>query len=361
MFSLEDWGWDPFFSQQSASETGAGYEPGRVTGENKGLYRLICSTGEYWGEPSGRLWHQSAGGSNRPTVGDWILVKARAGEDRVVIHRILERKNELIRLVGEAERRRDHSGDEQVLASNLDYALIVSSLNRDLNLRRLERYLALAYGCRVRPVILLTKADLCPDPGSAVARVTAATPGVEVLALSVLGNQGLSGLQPYLGPGRTSVLLGSSGVGKSTLLNHLLGVEVMATGEVRADDQRGRHTTTSRQLFHLPQGGMIIDTPGLRAIGLTGGEEDLAGVFSDIDRLSEYCRYQDCRHQGEPDCAVREALEAGTLDEGRYQGYLKLQKELAFQNRAGSGAGRRKEKQRQKEFSRMVRSHYKHR
>ena len=359
MYILEEWGWEPFFSQQLASEVESEYEPARITGEYKGLYRISGPRGERWGEPSGRLWHQSAGGLGRPVVGDWTLVKAGNGEDRVMIHRVLERKNVLIR--GIAERRGESSGEEQALASNLDQAFVVTSLNRDLNPRRLERYLTLLYGCRIRPVIILTKADLCSDPGEAVVRVNAVAPGVEVLVVSVLSNQGLDGLRAYLVPGMTSVLLGSSGVGKSTLLNHLLGREALAVGGIREDDQRGRHTTTSRQMFSLPGGGMVIDTPGLRAIGLTGGGDDLSGAFSDIDRLSEGCRYPDCRHQGEPGCAVRAALEEGTLDEARFQGYLKLQKELSFQQRSESGEARRKEKKRMKELSKRIRNHNKQR
>ena len=359
MYNLEEWGWEAFFAQQSLTEEAGDGQPGRIIGEYKGLFRLTCAEGECWGEPSGRLWYQSAEGSNRPVVGDWVMVKLRPGEDRVVIKRILERKNVLKRRVGSSDRRPGWSGGEQILAANLDQAFIMSSLNRDLNLRRLERYLTLVYGCLIRPVIILSKADLCPDPGEALARVSTAAPGVEVLVLSAKAHSGLDGLDPYLGPGRASVLLGSSGVGKSTLLNHLLGREILTTGDIRADDDRGRHTTTSRQLFRLPQGGLIIDTPGLRAIGLSGGDEGLAGAFEDIDRLSQHCRYQDCRHLAEPGCAVLAALADGSLNEGRYQSYLKLQKELAYQDRTENGPARRRQKQHEKELSRMIKKHYK--
>jgi ribosome biogenesis GTPase len=219
------------------------------------------------------------------------------------------------------------------LVANIDAVFIVSSLNRDFNLRRMERYLVLTWESGVNPVIVLNKADLCEDVYSKITEISSIAPGVPVHAISCETGQGLDQLTPYLGTGKTVALLGSSGVGKSTLLNCLLGESIKRTGAVRSQDSRGRHTTTHRQMHLLPRGGLVIDTPGLRELRLWGSDEGISSTCEDIEEYSVRCRFNDCRHQGEPGCAVMEALESGVLDWARYQSYLKLQKEMAYISR----------------------------
>jgi ribosome biogenesis GTPase len=225
--------------------------------------------------------------------------------------------------------------EEQVLAANVDTAFIVTSLNLELNPRRLRRYVTLARSGGVTPVILLTKADLCADPETAVTEVAAATTGVAVHAMSAWLGQGFEALSPYLAPGKTCVLLGSSGTGKSTIVNHLLGREALRVLPVREGDERGRHTTTHRELLRVPGGALLIDTPGLREIQLWNGDEDgaLQQAFGDIASLATACRFKDCRHQTEPGCAVKAAVAEGSLEPGRLASHAKLQRELAFLER----------------------------
>jgi ribosome biogenesis GTPase len=219
------------------------------------------------------------------------------------------------------------------VAANVDTALLVASLNADLNLRRLERYLAVTYESGARPVIVLTKADLTEDVDALVAEVEGVAFGVPVLAMSARTGQGLDALAAHLPPGETAVLLGSSGAGKSTLLNALAGAELMATGAIREDDARGRHTTTHRELVRLPSGALILDTPGMRELGLWDAGAGVSSTFEDIEELAADCRFADCRHDGEPGCAVRAAIAAGDLAEERLRAYEKLQAELAYEHR----------------------------
>jgi ribosome biogenesis GTPase len=241
--------------------------------------------------------------------------------------------------------------EEQVLAANVDTAFIVTSLNLELSPRRLRRYVTMARSGRVTPVILLTKADLCADPETAVTEVAAATPGVAVHAMSAWLGQGLEALAPYLAPGKTCVLLGSSGTGKSTIVNHLLGEEALRVSPVRESDDRGRHTTTHRELLRLPGGALLIDTPGLREIQLWTDDEDggLEQAFGDIASLATACRFKDCQHRTEPGCAVKAAVAQGTLEPGRLASHAKLQRELAFLER-------RQDKRAQSEHKKKYRS-----
>jgi ribosome biogenesis GTPase len=245
-----------------------------------------------------------------------------------------------------------------VLAANVDTAFIVTSLNLDLNPRRLERYVTLARNGGVTPVILLTKADLCVDPETAVTEVAAATPGVAVHAISAWLGQGLEALTPYLNPGKTCVLLGSSGAGKSTIVNYLLGAEVLRVAPVREGDGRGRHTTTHRELLRLPGGALLIDTPGLREIQLWNGDEEgrLEQAFGDIASLATSCRFKDCRHQTEPGCAVKAAVAEGALEPGRLASLAKLQRELEFLERKQDKRARAEHKKKYQEVNLAKRS-----
>jgi ribosome biogenesis GTPase len=299
--------------------------PARVVVGQRELCTVLCSHGELLAEVSGRYRREANDQSDYPVVGDWVAVSPRPSDGRATIHALLPRSGAFVRRAAGQEK-----AQEQVVAANVDTALIVMGLDHDFNVRRLERYLTLAWGSGVQPVVVLNKADLCPRIEERVADAQAAAVGVPVLAVSAETGEGVDALHAHLQPGKTAALLGSSGVGKSSLINRLAGTVLMATGAVRADDQRGRHTTSHRELVVLPSGALLIDNPGMREVGLWGDEEDLDSSFADIKELSRSCRFGDCRHAAEPGCAVRAALDEGTLDPGRYAGWRKLQRELAF-------------------------------
>lgn len=333
--TLQTWGWDDFFQTQLDREPADGLTYARVSAEHKSLYRVLGISGELEAELSGRFRHAIEGGADRPAVGDWVGISPRPGETRATLHRLLLRKTAFTR------KEAGNGSRAQVVAANVDTVFVAGSLNRDLNLRRIERYLALAWESGADPVILLTKADLCADLDAALLEVAQVTQGVPVLPISAVARTGLEALTRYLLPGKTAVLLGSSGVGKSTLVNALAGHEVLATQAI-GDDDTGRHTTTHRQLLLLPGGALIVDTPGMRELGLTAEGEGGAGLvqtFEDIEALMTRCRFSNCGHATEPGCAVKAALDDGTLDAARYDSYLKLQRELAWQvRRVDAGA-----------------------
>jgi ribosome biogenesis GTPase len=260
-------------------------------------------------------------------VGDWVAALPTPGETTATIIAVMPRKATLVR------RRAGRASVPQVLAANLDTAFLMTSLNDDLNPRRIERALSMIWEGGVQPVVLLSKLDLCTNPEQRIAAVEAVALGVPVHALSVLSGVGLGQLERYLVPQRTLALIGSSGVGKSTLANALLGGERLATAEVRESDQRGRHTTTARELFVLESGAMLIDTPGMRELGLWDAAEGFAAAFDDIEELATRCKFGDCRHEREPGCAIQAAVACGALDEARLSSYRKLLRELAHEAR----------------------------
>ncbi len=287
---------------------------------------------------TGRFRFEALGPSDYPAVGDWVVLDgpavATSPDDPAVISAVVPRRSAFIRSAADANRRTaGNLVDEQVIAANVDIAFLVAGLDGDFNLRRMERYLAVAWASRVMPVAVLNKADIGLDTEGRRVAIEAIAPGVPIVTLSALTGDHLADLAPYLGTGTTAVVLGSSGVGKSTLVNALLGEARQATADVREDDSRGRHTTTHRELFTLPGGALLIDTPGIRSLEVVGADEGVETAFDDIIELATGCRFSDCRHGTEPGCAVRSALDDGSLSQERLASHRKLERELAHAER----------------------------
>ena len=320
---LSELGWDEALAAQFAPHEKAGVQPGRVAIEFNHNYRVYVDDGEIDAVAAGRLKHHADSRADLPAVGDWVAVRKRPDEDRGSIQAVLPRRSKFSR------RAAGNVTDEQVVAANADVVFLVMALDDDFSVRRLERYLLLARESGAAPVVLLTKPDLADDVPARVADVMTVAGDLPVHVLSPKFSQGLEHVRAYLGTGRTGALLGSSGVGKSTIINRLVGDEVQKTREVREADSKGRHTTRHRELVPLPGGGLIIDTPGMRELQLWDAGEGVREAFDDIESLASECYFSDCRHRGEPRCAVKAAVEAGRIPSERYESYLKLQAELA--------------------------------
>jgi ribosome biogenesis GTPase len=310
---LHKLGWDDGWEASFAEHRAAGLVPARVAIQHRGAYDVIAEAGETRASATTRLFKSD----DLPAVGDWVGLDAEAN----LVETVLDRRTSISR------KEVMHAAREQVLAANIDVAFLVQALPLDFNVRRLERYLAMAWESGAQPVVLVTKTDLVDDVTPYLDEVESVTLGsCPALAVSAKTGAGLDQLRPWLEPNRTAVLLGSSGVGKSTIVNALAGAELLATKEVREDDHRGRHTTSHRELIVLEAGGIILDTPGIRELQLW--DADLEQTFADVDEIAANCRFSDCNHDQEPGCAIRAALEDGSLPAERWQSYVKLQREL---------------------------------
>lgn len=334
-----DLGWDAGWDEAFEPFAAEGRRPARVVAVHKETAIVRGDgDGDRPATVSGRFRFDALATSDFPAVGDWVVLEptddGSGAEDAATIAAVLPRRTAFVRSAADANRRTaGNLADEQVIAANVDIAFLVAGLDGDFNLRRLERYLAVAWASGVTPVIVLNKADIARDLEERLVAVGSVAPGVPVVVLSALTGDHVADLAPHLAPGHTAVVLGSSGVGKSTLLNTLLGEQRQATADVRGDDSRGRHTTTHRELFALPDGALLIDTPGIRSLEVAGADEGVDTAFDDLAELATQCRFSDCGHQSEPGCAIRLAIVEGTLDEGRLESYLKLGRELAYAER----------------------------
>ena len=339
-------GWDGLWEAAFAPHASDGYVPARVVAEHRGSYDVLVAVGAapLTARVTGRLRHAALGPGDFPVVGDWVATDLRADEGTASIHAVVPRRTCIQRRAPA-----DHGAPMQILAANVDVVMIATSLNRDLNARRLERFLATAWESGGRPVVVLTKVDLATNPVEvtvAEAQLEELAVGVRVLATSAVTGDGLDAIRELLQPGITIALLGSSGVGKSTLINAILGEQRLATFEVREADARGRHTTSGRQLVPLPGGGLLLDTPGIRELGLWDDGAGLASAFWDVETTATRCRFTDCTHERQPGCAIESAVERGELTADRVAGWHKLILEERHQALERDVVARRAERKR---------------
>ena len=349
--NLEYLGWNDFFASNFEPLRQNGLTVARVAIEHRKTYILHSEFGELSGEVTGKFRHQATQ-AEFPAVGDWVVISLRESK-KATIHSILPRKSKFSRQsVGGITQ-------EQIVAANVDTVFLVSGLDGDFNPRRIERYLILAWESGANPVILLNKADLCKNIEDCLNQIENIALGVPIITISAANSQGLEALQSFLQPGKTVALLGSSGVGKSTITNQLKGEAIQAVKAVRQGDDRGRHTTTHRELILLPNGSLIIDTPGMREIQIWAGEDSLQSTFEDIEILAQECRFRDCQHGQEPGCAVQQALKDGKLEYSRFLSYQKLQKELDYLSQKQDQKVYLDTKKRWKTITKSMRNHYK--
>lgn len=349
--TLAELGWNDHFAAAFAPHAAAGCVPGRVTLELKGYYEVTGEFGARLGQCSGRFINTAAAQADFPAIGDWVAVTPQAGEEtRVHIHAILPRRTKFSRKAAGLEE------FEQVVAANVDTVFLVSALDGNYHLHRLERYLASAWASGAQPVILLNKADLADDDAALLpAEIAHVAPDVPVFLVSAQTRRGLKALAPYLTPGTTIALLGSSGVGKSTLINRLVGEKLQPTQAVRDVDGKGRHTTTQRELLVAPDGFIVIDTPGMREIQPWDAAGTIDAAFADVIALAAGCRFRDCTHTVEPGCTVQAALADGSLASARWQSYLRLGRATAHEVRRTDRAAQQQHKSHHKKLTKSLR------
>ena len=346
-------GWSDYFQKAFDSLERASLSPARIIRQNKHQYIIHNGEKTLSATLLGRLLYESEDSSTLPAVGDWVCIE-QFDEDQSIIHEMLPRFGAFFR------KEAGHVTRKQVIAANIDIAFLVSGLDHDFNVRRIERYLVQVSSSGAQPVILLNKADLRNDIDSVIQSVKEVAGGVSVIPVSAKEDAGFGKIRSFIQEGTTVAFIGSSGVGKSSIANVLLERDIQQIGAVREDDSRGRHTTSYRELLLLPTGGVIIDTPGLRELQLWGDEEDLQAVFNEIDQLAEQCKFRDCQHDGEPGCAVLQALEEGELAEERLDSYKKLRRELMYLNERKDEFAQLKAKKRDKKLGKLIKEINRH-
>jgi len=353
---LTELGWDPFFAEHFQLLKAPGSIPARVVSERRNSYRVYSQYGELSALISGKLRYRATTGDQYPAIGDWVVVKPQTDASKGVIHAILPRKSKFSR------KEAGTVANEQIIAANVDTIFIVSGLDggRNLNTGRIERYLTLTWSSGAAPVIVLNKVDLCPDVELCVREVEPVALGVPIHPVSATERIGLDALRRYLARGETAAFLGSSGVGKSALINALLGVERQEVARVRQIDGKGRHTTSQRDLILLPDGGAVIDTPGMREIQMWTNEDQPQRTFEDVEALAKECYFKDCQHRTEPGCAIKAAIREGDLDVTRLENFRKLQRELDHLARRQNHKARLEEKAKWKKISQLSRKNQKH-
>lgn len=350
--TLDELGWRQYVSKQAAPHLEGGFAVGRVAVQHKNGYVVYLEQGEAEGIVRGKLL-KTLPSAELPKVGDWVLVTKLPGEDKVVVESVLPR-------FAKISRKANAEAEEQVMVANVDTVFIVQGLGGEFNVRKLERYITTVQQGGAQPVAVLNKTDLDEGYYEAVAEARAIAGSVPVVAVSAKTGQGMEQLKTYIRPGETVVFLGSSGVGKSSLVNALVGIDLQKTGEVRLTDSKGRHTTTRRETVLLPGGGILVDTPGMRELGLWSDSAEVVGLFDDIEELAGQCRYRDCDHERTEECAVLAAVQDGSLDRGRYASFLKLKKEAEFAASKSDKYKQLERKGREKRLSRVITKVLKH-
>ncbi|WP_010289501.1 ribosome small subunit-dependent GTPase A [Kurthia massiliensis] len=347
--TLQTLGFSTFFEQQLQQTT---WRPARITEQHKHMYRVCGEDFEWLATVSGSYAFHTHHAIDYPAIGDWVLVEQMPGEEKCAIHQLLTRKSVFTRKAAGREI------EQQVVAANIDIILLAMSLNEDFNVRRLERYVVAAWESGAVPMIVLTKADMCDDIPFYMQQLTDVAMGIDCIVTSAITGEGIETLRQHVSTGKTAAIIGSSGAGKSSLTNALLGEETMKVADIRADDAKGRHTTTHRALIQLPNGACFIDTPGMRELHIWTEQESLNTGFDDIETFAASCRFRDCTHHQEPGCAVRQAIENGQLEAARLRNYVKLQKEVAFIERKTKAQEQLAAKRRLKKISKQLKAHY---